>query len=101
MEIAIHDAGTSATVTLTGRLDITGAESVALPLATLSGSKSEILIDMSGVTFIASIGLRHLVTAAKAVQRRGGRLLLLKPTAAVAQVIMASGLIEQLPIRRG
>ncbi len=100
MEIAINDAGSTATVKLIGRLDISGAESIDLTLATLSGSKSRLLIDMAGVTFIASIGLRHLVTAARAVQRRGGRLILLNPTVAIAEVIMASGLTEFLPIER-
>jgi anti-anti-sigma factor len=100
MEIVINDAGSTATVKLTGRLDISGAERIDLPLATLSGSKNRLLIDMAGVTFIASIGLRHLVTAAKAVRRRGGDLLLRNPTVAVAEVIMASGLTQFLPIER-
>jgi anti-sigma B factor antagonist len=101
MQIAINDAGSTATVTLTGRLDITGAEVVALPLATLSGSKNDIVIEMSGVTFIASIGLRHLVSAAKAVGRRGGRLVLLNPNTAVAEVITTSGLADLLPMEHG
>ena len=98
MEIAINDAGSTATVTLTGRLDILGAESIDLPLATLSGSKNRIVIDMAGVTYIASIGLRHLISAAKAVQRRGGRVTLLNPTEPVAEIIKASGLTDFLPI---
>jgi anti-sigma B factor antagonist len=101
MQIAIHDDGTAATVTMVGRLDISGAEVVALPLATLSGSKSALFVDMAGVTFIASIGLRHLVSAAKTVGRRGGRLILLNPTAAVTEVITTSGLAGLLQIERG
>ena len=101
MEIAINEAGSTVTVKLTGRLDIAGAESIGLPLATLSGSKNRIRIDMAGVTFIASIGLRHLVTAAKAVQRRGGQLILLNPSVGVCDVIVASGLADLLPIERG
>jgi len=101
MQIAIDDTGTTAKVTLTGRLDIAGAETVALPLATLSGSKNNIFIDMAGVTFIASIGLRHLLAAAKAVSRRGGRVVLLNPTASVAEVITTSGLADLLQIQRG
>ena len=98
MQMQINDAGSTATIVMVGRLDIPGAEVVALPLATLSGSKNELIIDMAGVTFIASIGLRHLLAAAKVVQRRGGRLLLLNPAAAVAEVIRTSGLMEYLPI---
>jgi len=101
MQIAIHDDGTAAIVTMVGRLDISGAEVVALPLATLSGSKSALFVDMAGVTFIASIGLRHLVSAAKAVGRRGGRLILLNSTAVVTEIITTSGLAGLLQIERG
>src|SRR5262245_51084471 len=100
MQISINDAGSTATIALTGRLDISGAEAVALPLATLSGTKTNLFVDMAGVTFVASIGLRHLVTAAKAVARRGGRLVLLNPTPAVAEVITVSGLTDLLRIER-
>jgi anti-anti-sigma factor len=98
MQIAIDDAGSTATIRMIGRLDITGAEVVALPLATLAGSKSALFVDMAGVTFVASIGLRHLVAAAKTVGRHGGRMVLLNPTAAVAEVITTSGLTELLRI---
>ena len=100
MQIDINDAGSTATVTMVGRLDIAGADAVALPLATLAGSKNGLTIDMASVTFIASIGLRHLVSAAKSVRRRGGRLVLLNPTPAVTEVITTSGLAELLPIER-
>jgi anti-sigma B factor antagonist len=100
MQIVIDDTGTTATVVLNGRLDIAGADVVALPLATLSGAKEALIIDMAGVTFIASIGLRHLVSAAKAVGRRGGRLVLLNPNDVVSEVIVTSGLGDLLPIER-
>jgi anti-anti-sigma factor len=100
MQIQIHDAGSTATVVMVGRLDISGADVVALPLATLAGSKSDLFVDMAGVTFVASIGLRHLVSAAKAVARRGGRLVLLNPNEAVAEVITTSGLTDLLLIER-
>jgi len=101
MQIAIDDAGATATITMVGRLDIAGAEVVALPLATLSGSKSGLFVDMAGVTFVASIGLRHLVSAAKAVGRKGGRLVIRNPNVAVAEVITTSGLSDLLRIERG
>ncbi|HEY1313618.1 MAG TPA: STAS domain-containing protein [Steroidobacteraceae bacterium] len=101
MQIDINDAGSTAIVTLVGRLDISGADVVALPLATLSGSKNNLVIDMAGVTFVASIGLRHLVQAAKAVGRKGGRLVLLNPNTAVAEVVTTSGLAELLNIEHG
>jgi anti-anti-sigma factor len=101
MEIVTsEERGATARVTLTGRLDIVGAEVVALPLATLAGAKQGLIIDMSGVTFIASIGLRHLVSAAKTISRRNGRLVLLNPSELVAEVLTTSGLTSLLPIVR-
>jgi anti-anti-sigma factor len=100
MEIAVNDSGSAATVVLTGRFDISGAEAVAIPLATLSGGKTSLKIDMAGVTYVASIGLRHLVMAAKTLRRRGGTLVLVNPTDMVAEVITISGLCELLPVER-
>jgi anti-sigma B factor antagonist len=100
MEITIDDLGATARVVLKGRLDIAGADKVALPLATVSGAKGNVLIDMSGVTFIASIGLRHLVSAAKTVARRGGTLKLINPNPVVAEVVTAAGLAQILPIEQ-
>jgi anti-anti-sigma factor len=99
MDIVTTEIGSSAArVALSGRMDIAGAELVALPLATLAGAKQGRISDMSAVRFIASIGLRHLVSAAKAQLRRGGRLVLLNPISPVAEVVTTSGLTELLPI---
>jgi len=98
MQITIDDQGATARVALAGRLDIAGADAIALPLATLSGAKQSVVIDMAGVTFIASIGLRHLVSAAKALARRGGSLKLVNANPVVVEVITSAGLTQMLPI---
>jgi anti-anti-sigma factor len=101
MQISIaDDKGPTERVVLTGKLDISGADAVALPLATLSGSKSAVLLDMAGVTFLASIGIRHLVTASKALARRGGRLVLLNPNDMVTDVLVTSGVSNMMDIVR-
>jgi anti-anti-sigma factor len=98
MQVTIDDQGSTARVVLTGRLDIAGADVIALPLATVSGAKDAVVIDMGGVTFIASIGLRHLVSAAKALARRGGSLRLVNANPVVVEVITSSGLAQMLPL---
>jgi anti-anti-sigma factor len=101
MQITIVDAsGDTAKVALNGKLDIAGAEKIALPLATLAGDKKGVLLDMSEVTFLASIGIRHLVMASKALARRGGRLVLLNPTPLVTDVLTTSGVVELMAIAR-
>ena len=99
MHITISDLdGTVKRVTLVGKLDIMGAEIIGVPLAAVAGARGNVLVDMTGVDFIASIGIRHLVMAAKAVARGAGRLVLLSPTPMVAEVLVISGLEQILPI---
>src|SRR5262245_11474009 len=101
MQITISEFGASGKrVTLVGKLDIRGAEVIDLPLATVAGSRQSVVVDMTEVDFIASIGIRHLVLAAKAVARGDGRLVLLNPTALVTEVLITSGLEQLLPIVR-
>jgi anti-anti-sigma factor len=96
----VDDAGKTARVVLNGKLDITGAEKIALPLATLAGGKQGVLLDMTEVSFLASIGIRHLVAASKALARRGGRLVLLNPNPLVTDVLTTTGVLELMVIAR-
>lgn len=99
MQITIsNEAGTTAKVGLAGKLDIAGAEVIALPLATLAGGKKGLVVDLSGVTFLASIGIRHLVLATNALARKGGKLVLLNPTDPVKEVLVTSGVTDLMPI---
>jgi anti-anti-sigma factor len=99
MQFTISDGtGTTAKIGLVGKLDIAGAEVIALPLATLAGGKKGLVVDLSGVTFLASIGIRHLVLATKALARKGGKLVLVNPTDAVREVLVTSGVTDLMPI---
>jgi anti-sigma B factor antagonist len=101
MQITVTDLDAATKrVTLVGKLDIVGAEAIGLPLAAAAGSRANIIVDMAGVDFIASIGIRHLVMAAKAVARGAGKLVLLSPTPMVAEVLTVSGLEQLLPMVR-
>jgi anti-anti-sigma factor len=102
MEITVSDFGDAGKrVTLVGRLDILGAEKIDLPLAVVAGSRTNVVVDMGGVDFIASIGIRHLVLAAKTVARNSRTLVLLNPKPLVSDVLITSGLQTILPIVRG
>jgi anti-anti-sigma factor len=99
MEITVSDFGeVGKLVTLVGRLDILGAEKIDLPLAVVAGSRTSIVIDMGEVDFIASIGIRHLVLAAKTVARNSRTLVLLNPKPLVSDVLTTAGLLTILPI---
>jgi anti-sigma B factor antagonist len=85
-------------IILSGRLDAAGAAAIDLPFNAAAGSNRHLLVDMSAVTFVASIGIRTLVLGAKTIQRRGGKLLLLKPQPEVEQVLETIGVIDLLPV---
>jgi anti-anti-sigma factor len=87
-------------VILKGRLDIEGAAKIDLGFSAVAGSKRGIVVDMSEVTFLASIGIRTLLLGAKTMQRRGGTLVLLKPLPDVEQVLEMTGVTDLLPIVR-
>src|SRR5262249_35146908 len=100
MKISVADAGSTATVMLDGKLDIAGADAVAAPLAKLADEKLGLIVDLSRVSFLASVGMRHLVAAARALTRRGGRLVLLKPTALVEDMLITTGMNSLIPTPR-
>src|SRR5262245_51176179 len=101
MEIIVSDFGTiGRRITLNGKLDIAGAEKLELPLAAMAGTKTNIVVDMASVDFISSLGIRHLVLAAKTVGRSSCRLILLDPTPEVTEALSTAGLNELLPIVR-
>ncbi|HME25982.1 MAG TPA: STAS domain-containing protein [Acetobacteraceae bacterium] len=87
-------------VILDGRLDITGAHEIDLQFNAIAGSHRGVVVDLAGVSFLASIGIRTLLLGAKAVQRRGGCLVLLNPAEEVERVLDVMGVTDLMPIYR-
>ena len=99
MEMSISDFGDlGKRVTLAGRLDIQGADQIDLRMATLAGSRTNIVIDLDGVDFIGSTAMRHLVIAAKAVARNSRTLVLLNPRPLVRDALTKAELLTILPM---
>jgi anti-anti-sigma factor len=67
-------------VTLSGRLDIEGALKIDNEFNTIVEDKKKVVVDLSEVPFIASLGIRTLITGAKATANHGGKMVL-EPTA--------------------
>jgi anti-anti-sigma factor len=68
------------------------------PLQELADSKTNIVVDRSGVDFIASLGMRSLVVASKTLARNARMLVLLNPTPLVADALTKAGLHALLPM---
>jgi anti-sigma B factor antagonist len=87
-------------IILDGRLDVGGASAIDLQFNAIAGSHKAVVVDLAGVSFLASIGIRTLLLGAKTVQRRGGTLILLNPVAEVERVLDVTGAADLMPIYR-
>src|SRR5579863_8738407 len=85
-------------VILDGRLDITGAGIIDLQFSAIAGSHRGVVVDLTNVSFLASIGIRTLLLGAKAVQRRGGTFVLLNPADEVEKVLEVTGVTDLMPV---
>ena len=99
MAIATEELDNGVTkIVLDGSLDIAGAMAIDLRMNVATAHSKAVLIDLEKVTFIGSMGLRCLVAPARALLNRGGKMVLLNPTANVAQVLQTSGIDTMIPV---
>lgn len=99
MEWTITDLGNGLTkLALSGRMDIKGALAVDPVFQKLAEENSGLAVDMSEVSFLASLGIRTLVTSCKTLAAKSGNLVLLGLQPGVEKVLRTSGLDTMIPI---
>jgi anti-sigma B factor antagonist len=88
----------SATVTLAGELDIATVPRVEEAIeATLTDGLQVLTVDLSGLGFVDSSGLRLFIVLDQRAAEQGWELRLLRPDAHVLTVFQVSGVEENLP----
>ena len=86
-------------VTLTGRLDTPGVDRVETRfVAALVPGANSAIVDLSQVEFVASMGIRMLLSAARSLKLRHATLAVYGVQDHVAQVFEAAALQKMLPI---
>ena len=85
-------------VTLSGRLDIEGALKIDSEFNAIAEEKKKVVVDLSDVNFIASLGIRTLIIGAKAAASNGGKMVLLDPQPNVERVLRTSRVDTVIPI---
>lgn len=86
-------------IALEGRLDMAGAQEIDMKFtAHAASTKTLVLVDLCQVDFVASIGLRTLLSAAKGQKSRGGKMVLFGAQPLVAQVLETAGLSAIVPV---
>lgn len=94
---SLRDADTHA-ITLSGELDMATAPDLADELQCVEATDARtIMLDLGGLDFIDSTGLRVLLQASARSRADSDRLVLLRPADPVFRAFVISGLAARLP----
>ena len=86
-------------VTLGGRLDSPGVDVIETRfVGAVTPAGKHTAVDLSGVDFVASMGIRMLISTARALSRRGGRFVVFAPQPGVREIFSHVSLEDIIPI---
>jgi anti-anti-sigma factor len=98
MDISSQELGGGVVVRLKGRLDAEAAEELRTVLAAVVDTGApRVIVDVAGVDFLGSAGVRVFLSAYKEIQAAGRFLELIRPAPLVRKVLQVVGLDELLP----
>jgi anti-sigma B factor antagonist len=86
-------------IALHGRLDTPGVDQIETRFsATVVPGGRKAIVDLSDVSFVASMGLRMFISVARSVGNKDGKLVLLSPQELVNEVFSNAALGQIIPI---
>src|SRR5215471_6547013 len=99
MDLSYTDVDGVRIIKLKGRMDLQGAAEIDLRFTSVTSTeRASVVVDLSEVDFMASMGLATLVRSGKAVRLRRGNMVLLNPTPSVRQVLSSTRVDEVLRV---
>ncbi len=91
MQIEVTNSGETMIITLVGDIDSSSAPEVGAAVTRQIRENASILLDMTGVTFLSSFGLRHLLLLKRDVVDAKGKIVLVGLSNPVANVMEVTG----------
>lgn len=88
-------------IVLDGRLDVTGTQAVEVEFNAMVAAAKCVIVDLSRVPFIASLGIRLLVAGAQAQSKLGGKLVLMGPDELTRKILKTTGIDQLIPVFNG
>ncbi|OHB56967.1 MAG: hypothetical protein A2Y12_20740 [Planctomycetes bacterium GWF2_42_9] len=86
-------------IALSGRLDVNGVQQIEQSFtAATAGRGKPALVDISEVSFLASLGMRMFLNSAKALKLKKTKMALLNPQPLVEDALRSAGLPSVIPI---
>ena len=99
MDLNVQELDNGITVVpLRGRLDTVWAGEMKSSFATVAGSKQAVVLDLSQVSFLGSLGMRMFVQGGTMVIRRGGKFAILSPDPNITKVLKVAAINSLIPI---
>jgi anti-anti-sigma factor len=88
-------------VALSGKLDVAGEEQIGDEFRRLiDNHRTHFLVDMNGVSYLASLGIRMLFAGAKSLAGDSKKLVVISPQPMVEETLLSSGTAKLIPIAR-
>lgn len=99
MEMEFSDVGGVTRAVLAGRMDSLSVGEVETRfISHIVPREQSAIVDMTGVSFIASLGIRMLLGTARALDRYGAKLVLFGAEGDVMDIIETTALTEIIPV---
>jgi anti-anti-sigma factor len=98
--LELHDAGARRTLVLTGELDMACAPVLDSTLRRICSDRTEaITLDLSGLTFMDSTGLRTVLLAKELCEQHDCEFMLTPGSPQIQRLFEVTGLVERLPFQ--
>jgi anti-anti-sigma factor len=100
MELKVAQSDPNLTrIALSGKLDVEGEGQIGDEFRQIvDGSHLNVLVDLSQVSYLASLGIRLLFAGAKTLAAKGKRMVVLDPQPMVKETLLNSGTVKLIAI---
>ena len=85
-------------IKLLGRMQLQELQGMEDKFKTLIKGRNAVIVDLSDLVVLFSMGLRALIQSAQTLELKGGRMVLMAPTKDVLAVLKASGVSDLIPM---
>lgn len=100
MEIQTKIEDSKATISILGKLTVNTSPDLTAAVEKLPETVCDLDVDLAGVDYISSAGLRVLVAASRMVAKRNGEMRLFHPDESVMDVFEMTGLADVFTIEQ-
>lgn len=99
MEMSVvQESDEAIVVAFNGRLDLNGVNQIDHSFKEKVALAANVIVQMQNVTFLASLGMRMLMIAAKTLKAKQGKIVLIAPQEEVENALRMSGLDQLIPL---